>query len=240
MEIGAGNTRTVALASHADDGPYTITCGNATASDAAKLTAIDRNGCDFRITAAAGAAQGDTTFAFTYTSSGGDTHDATFTIRIGPASSIVFAAPDENPVIRAATTATLDVGQYAEDGDYTITCGAASNVDRRRIASISNNGCSYRIRASGVLGQAVFTVAYVSSGGDTLESEIAITIAAPPPRPAIATPIVSQPDPTAIEQPVVVLEAPEPDGQGSALGYFHCGQTGQHWLAHTQRDGAFG
>ena len=231
LEIGAGNTRTVALASHADDGPYTITCGNATASDAAKLTAIDRNGCDFRITAAAGAAQGDTTFAFTYTSSGGDTHDATFTIRIGPASSIVFTAPDENPVIRAATTATLDVGQYAEDGDYTITCGAASNVDRRRIASISNNGCSYRIRASGVLGQAVFTVAYVSSGGDTLESEIAITIAAPPPRPAIATPIVSQPDPTAIEQPVVVLEAPEPDGQGLRWATFTVGRqasTGLH------------
>ena len=213
LEIGAGSTRTINLSSYATDGPYSITCGNATAAEPAKLTAIDRNGCDFRITAAAGAAQGDTTFAFTYTSSGGDTHDATFTIRIGPASSIVFTAPDTNPVIRATTTATIDVGQYAEDGDYTITCGAASRVSSR-IASISNNGCSYRIRAGVLLGQATFTVAYSSSGGDTLDAEIAITIIAPPSRPVAAAPTVSGADPNEVDLPVVELEAPEPDGLG--------------------------
>ena len=116
-------------------------------------------------------------------------------------------------MIRATTTATIDVGQYAEDGDYTITCGAASRVSSR-IASISNNGCSYRIRAGVLLGQAVFTVAYVSSGGDTLDAEIAITIIAPPSRPVAAAPTVSGTDPNEVDLPVVELEAPEPDGLG--------------------------
>ena len=69
LEIGAGNTRTVnLLAGYATDTIYTITCGNATASDTARLTLIERNGCDYTITAAADATQGDTTLTLTYTS----------------------------------------------------------------------------------------------------------------------------------------------------------------------------
>ena len=181
LEIGAGSTRTLSLASYATDGPYSITCGNATATETAKLTSIARNGCDYTITAAATAAQGDTTFTLTYTSSGTDTHDASFTITIGPASSIVFTAPAAI-TFQASSARGIDLSSYATDGSYTIGCLDATNIDPK-LSSVTRNGCTYTIAASATPGNASFTIGYTSTGGNTRKATIYITITPAPTRP---------------------------------------------------------
>ena len=182
LEIGAGNTRTISLASYATDGPYTITCGTATAGDASKLTSINRNGCDYTITAAAAAAQGVTTFSLTYTSSGSDTQLASFNINIGPASNIVFTAPEEAFTVQASSSRGIDVSSYAADGSYTIGCEDATNIDAK-ISSIRRNGCVYTVAASSTAGDASFTVNYTSTGGGTQSGIINITITPAPVEP---------------------------------------------------------
>ena len=181
LEIGAGNTRTLNLASHATDGPYSITCGNATATETAKLTSIARNGCDYTITAAATAAQGDTTFTLTYTSSGTDTHDASFTLTIGPASSIAFTAPAAI-TLQASSARGVDLSSYATDGSYTIGCLDATDIDTK-LSSVTRNGCTYTIAASATPGNASFTIGYTSTGGNTRKATIYITITPAPTRP---------------------------------------------------------
>ena len=185
LEIGAGNTRTINLASHATDGPYSITCGNATATEPAKLTDIHRNGCRYTITAAATAAQGDTTFTFTYTSSGTDTHDASFTITIGPASDIVYTAPTDI-TLQANSARGIDLSSYAKDGTgndaYTIGCLDATDIDPE-ISSVTRNGCVYTVRAGSTPGDADFHITYTSTGGDTHLATVHITITPAPTRP---------------------------------------------------------
>ena len=202
LEIGAGSTRTISLASHAADGSYTITCGNATAAEAAKLTSISRNGCDYTITAAAAAAQGDTTFALTYTSTGGDTHDATFTITIGPASNIVFTAP-ASIAVRGGRSLSINAAQYATDGSYTISCEDATSVDAK-IASVTRTGCTYRITATRNAGSASFDISYTSTGGSTLTATIQLTITAAAP----TRPPQEPEDPTEIFEPTTPTRRP--------------------------------
>ena len=188
LRIGAGNTRTINLASYAADGPYSITCGNATAQEVAKLTDIHRNGCRYTITAAAAATQGDTTFSLTYTSSGGNTNNASFTINIGPASDIVYIAPTDI-TIQASSTRGIDASSYATDGTgndaYTIGCLDATDIDPE-ISSVTRNGCVYTIRTGSTEGDADFHIGYTSTGGDTHLATVHITITPAPPeeRPA--------------------------------------------------------
>ena len=185
LRIGAGNTRTINLASYATDGPYSITCGNATASEPAKLTDIHRNACRYTITAAAAAAQGDTTFSLTYTSSGGNTSNASFTINIGPASDIVYAAPADI-TLQANSARGIDLSSYATDGTgndaYTIGCLDATDIDPE-ISSVARNGCVYTIRAGSTPGEADFHITYTSTGGDTHLATVHITITPAPAEP---------------------------------------------------------
>ena len=185
LRIGAGNTRTISLASYATDGPYSITCGNATASEPAKLTDIHRNGCRYTITAAATAAQGNTTFTLTYTSSGGNTNNASFTINIGPASDIVYTAPADI-TLQANSAQGIDLSSYATDGTgndaYTIGCLDATDIDPE-ISSVTRNGCVYTIRAGSTPGEADFHITYTSTGGDTHLATVHITITPAPVEP---------------------------------------------------------
>ena len=185
LRIGAGNTRTINLASYATDGPYSITCGNATAAEPAKLTDIHRNACRYTITAAAAAAQGDTTFSLTYTSSGGNTSNASFTINIGPASDIVYAAPADI-TLQANSARGIDLSSYAADGTgndaYTIGCLDATGIDPE-ISSVARNGCVYTIRAGSTPGEADFHITYTSTGGDTHLATVHITITPAPAEP---------------------------------------------------------
>ncbi len=185
LRIGAGNTRTISLASYATDGPYSITCGNATATEPAKLTDIHRNGCRYTITAAATAAQGNTTFTLTYTSSGGNTNNASFTINIGPASDIVYTAPADI-TLQANSAQGIDLSSYATDGTgndaYTIGCLDATDIDPE-ISSVTRNGCVYTIRAGSTPGEADFHITYTSTGGDTHLATVHITITPAPVEP---------------------------------------------------------
>ena len=185
LRIGAGNTRTINLASYATDGPYSITCGNATAAEPAKLTDIHRNGCRYTITAAAAAAQGNTTFSLTYTSSGGNTSNASFTINIGPASNIVYTAPADI-TLQANSARGIDLSSYATDGTgndaYTIACLDATDIDPE-ISSVTRNGCVYTIRAGSTPGDADFHITYTSTGGDTHLATVHITITPAPVEP---------------------------------------------------------
>ena len=185
LRIGAGNTRTINLASYATDGPYSITCGNATATEPAKLTDIHRNGCRYTITAAAAAAQGNTTFSLTYTSSGGNTSNASFTINIGPASNIVYTAPADI-TLQANSARGIDLSSYATDGTgndaYTIACLDATDIDPE-ISSVTRNGCVYTIRAGSTPGEADFHITYTSTGGDTHLATVHITITPAPVEP---------------------------------------------------------
>ena len=201
LRIGAGNTRTINLASYATDGPYSITCGNATATEPAKLTDIHRNACRYTITAAATAAQGNTTFSLTYTSSGGNTNNASFTINIGPASDIVYTAPADI-TLQAGSAQGIDLSSYATDGTgndaYTIGCLDATDIDPE-ISSVTRNGCVYTIRAGSTPGEADFHITYTSTGGDTHLATVHITITPAPARPTEPTerPIIPPQQPTA-------------------------------------------
>ena len=201
LRIGAGNTRTINLASYASDGPYSITCGNATAAEPAKLTDIHRNACRYTITAAAAAAQGNTTFTLTYTSSGGNTSNASFTINIGPASNIVYTAPADI-TLQANSARGIDLSSYAADGTgndaYTIACLDATDIDPE-ISSVTRNGCVYTIRAGSTPSEADFHITYTSTGGDTHLATVHITITPAPARPTEPTerPIIPPQQPTA-------------------------------------------
>ncbi len=177
IPIGVGNTRTVSLASYAADGSFTITCGDPSGVDSTRLT-VTRSGCDYTLVASGTAAQGDTTFNVVYTSSGGDTHTASFTIAIGPASNIVFTSPT-GLSLRTNTTQTIDAASYARDGSYTIGCqGAATSIDPKITVNRIAGSCRFTIVTGSVAGSASFTVAYTSTGGGTRQGTINLTITA--------------------------------------------------------------
>ena len=195
LEVGRNRTLAIDASEHATDSSYTITCGDATGVDNTKLTSVTQvtppGGCVFTvdpIDSLAAGSQGDTTFSVPFTSSGGDTETGTFTVNIGPDSNVVFTAPSGLSVA-AGRVLVIDASDYASDGSYTITgCAAATGVDSK--ITVSNAGCSYGITAGSTAGTASFTVPYTSSGGDTENGAISVTITR-----------------TSTESPVVALDA---------------------------------
>ena len=160
-----------ALAS--DSGGYTLSCSDAT-NKHAKISTITRNGCTYTVTA--GTQTGTATFTVPYTSTGGDTHNSTITITIGPASNITFTAPASNPTVAASRSIDIDAAVLASDsGGYTLSCSDATNK-HAKISTITRNGCTYTVTAGTQTGTATFTVPYTSTGGDTHNSTITITI----------------------------------------------------------------
>ena len=102
-----------------------------------------------------------------------------------PTSDIVFTAPTGLSVA-AGRVLVIDASEYASDGSYTITgCAAATGVDSK--ITVSNVGCSYGITADSTAGTASFTVPYTSSGGDTENGAISVTIT----RTATGSPVVA-------------------------------------------------
>ena len=191
LEVGRNSTLSIDASDYATDSSYTITCGDATGVDNTKLTSVTQvtppDGCVFTVdpidTLAAGS-QGDTTFSVPFTSSGGDTETGTFTVNIGPDSNVVFTAPSGLSV-PAGRVLVIDASDYASDGNYTITgCAAATGVDSK--ITVANAGCSYGITAGSTLGTASFTVPYTSSGGDTENGTISVTIDTTPLGPPVA------------------------------------------------------
>ena len=156
---------------------YTITCGESTNYDTAEITRITRtpNTCSYTLTLNGN--QGAASFVVPYRSTGGHSVDATVNFNVGPASAIVFTAPQTNPVIGDSITRTFDMSSYASDGSYTITCGTIATTSSL-VTLGTQNGCSIPITSGSTAGTAQISVPYTSSGGATLTSTISVDAAA--------------------------------------------------------------
>ena len=181
LNITAGSTRTIDASTYASDGTYTISCGNAK-SIHAKFTSVTRPNaatkpCEYRVTAKAAATAGDATFIIPYTSTSGATLDAQVTVKV---SNIAFTAPS-NLTMAAGETLAVSAGGYATDGTFTITCADATSISTQ-FTSVTRtaNSCNYSAiaKATASAGAASFTVPYTSTGGDTQNGVISITITA--------------------------------------------------------------
>ena len=145
----------------------------------AKLSSVTRtaNTCNYRITAKATAAAGDATFTIPYTSTSGATLDAQVTVKV---SNIAYTAPN-NLTMAAGETLAVSAAGYASDGTFTITCADATSISTE-FSSVTRtaNTCNYSAvaKATASAGSASFTVPYTSSGGDTHNGQISITITA--------------------------------------------------------------
>ena len=166
LSVVAGRNMIFSASGYASDGTNTITCGDATGVDATRLTVTRAtNTCFFTVNALATATTGNTTITTLLTSSGGDTHSATFTINITPASNFMFTAPANSIPIGVGSTKTIDVSSYATDGNYAIQCRFNSNTRHSRIASVTTDGCNFSVRAGNTQGAATVSVLYTSAGG---------------------------------------------------------------------------
>ena len=186
LAIAASRTRTIDVSSYAADGSYAISCGTITESSAL-ISLGSQSGCSIPVTS--GSTQGTATISIPYASSGGHTLTSSLSIDVGAASSIVFNAPTGLKV-GTNRTQTINALDYASDGGYTITCGTATNTAANvptsgtvALASVvrdtSGNGCSYTITPTATQGTATFTIPYTSSGSDTANGNISITVGPP-------------------------------------------------------------
>ena len=178
LKVVAGSNTDVTASSWASHSGYTISCGDAK-SIHAKLSSVTRtaNTCNYRITAKAAATAGDATFTIPYTSTSGATLDAQVTVKV---SNIAYTAPTTLSMA-AGETLAVSAGGYATDGTFTITCADATSISTE-FTSVSRtaNTCNYSAvaKATASAGSASFTVPYTSSGGDTHNGVISITITA--------------------------------------------------------------
>ena len=176
LEVGRNRTRGFNALDYAtENSAFTVTCGDATGVDAAKLE-VRRNGCNFTIDPKddlAEALQGNTSFSVPFTSTGGQTITGTFTAYIGPDS--VIRLLKETPLrVARNNTLTIDATDYVGDGDYTVSCGNPYNINRGIMnvtRDASGNGCNFTVDPNDdleITGDSVsagFTVRHTSSGG---------------------------------------------------------------------------
>ena len=99
-------------------------------------------------------------------------------------SNIVYTAPTGLSV-GIGRVLVIDAAEYAPDGNFTVSCAAATGVDSK--ITITNVGCSYAITPGSTAGTASFTVPYTSAGGDTENGTISVTIT----RTATGSPVVA-------------------------------------------------
>ncbi len=178
LVINSGKSITIDASRYVKDGIYAISCRNATGKHAS-ISSITRSGCSYTITAGSTVAAA-ATFTVPYTSAGGDTHNGEVSVAItstSGVSNIRFTAPSPNPTVAAGQSTVINASTYASDGSYTITCGDATN-QHTRISSISRSphSCLFTVTAGTTTGTATFTVPYTSSGGNTHNGIIAISI----------------------------------------------------------------
>ena len=178
LKVVAGNTLDINASGYATHSSYTITCG--TAKDLhTKLSSVTRadstnNPCEYTITPKTTATAGNATFTIPYTSTSGATLDADITVTI---SNIAYTPPTLS--MAAGETLAISAGSCATDGTFTITCTDATNVSTE-FTSVTRtaNTCNYSViaKATASSGAATFTIPYTSSGGDTHNGIVSITI----------------------------------------------------------------
>ena len=163
LSMVAGETLSVPAGSYVSDGTFTISCADAT-SVSAQFTSVTltANTCDYSVIAKPSAAAGAASFTIRYTSTGGDTHDATISIAV---SGIIFSPPADL-IVAAGQTLEVNVASYAVHTGFSISCSDAIDVDSK-IASITRAACLFDVTAGEEVGDASFTVPYVSSSGSS-------------------------------------------------------------------------
>ena len=185
LEVGRNHTLKIDASGYATDGTYTISCNEATGIDNAKLTSVTRtaNTCNYTIDPV-NTYEGTATFTIPYTSSGGDEHDGDVSVTVGPESNIQVSVPPGLSIYRNGVL-LIDASRYAGDGDYTISCGGSAKDIDAKLTSVtqSSDTCYYTIWAGNTLGSTSFKVPYISSGGDTHDGTITLTVSNPPPPP---------------------------------------------------------
>ena len=178
LSVAAGRSIEITADSYVTDGANTFTCADATAIDSTKISSVTRNGCVFTVTAVSTAAGESVTITVPVTSSGGASRTIVIPIAITPVSDLTFTAPVAVK-IGAGNTKTIDVGAYAEDGDYTVSCSFQQSTRHARLTSVAVSGCSFTLVAGSTQGAATLAVEYESSGGDTLSATINLSIGPP-------------------------------------------------------------
>ena len=91
-------------------------------------------------------------------------------------SNITFTQPS-GLILGINRSKTFDVSNYAVDGEYTISCGDPTAIDAK--ITIVRSNCDYTISPQGMRGESRFTVPYSSTGGDTQNGTIPITVGPP-------------------------------------------------------------
>ena len=186
-----GRNRTLVIdalaAISGENAAYTVTCADATGVDANKMTVTrssSGDGCSFTVDPVDSlvvGSQGDTTFSVAYTSTGGATASGTYTVNIGPDSTITYNAPTGLQIGRNLTL-TIDASDYVSEAgsSYTISCSDARNLTGGRLTSVARtaNTCSYTIdpNNSASTGNASFTITYTSTGGHSIDRVISLRV----------------------------------------------------------------
>ena len=196
LRVAANLTLEVDASDYAADGPYTITCGDATGLSTS-LTSVARatGTCDFTVTPAGTTGTG--TFTVPYTSSGGDTHSGQISVTIIADSDIVFSPPGLLWV-EPLMDIKIDLAKWVSDGDYAVTCtgASASQYFPTYISNVSRDGCEVSFRPTLRTWTRVrnMSVSFRSSGGDThsatlrmrtIDGYSGITYTPPSPNPSV-------------------------------------------------------
>ena len=181
--VGRNRTLAIDVLDYASDGSYDIACGDATGVDNTKLTGVTRSSCTFTVDPIdnlASGLQGDTTFTIPLTSTGGDSTSASFTVNVGPDSTISYSAPSGLKVGRNRSLA-IDVLDYASDGSYSVSCGDATGVDNTKLTGVTRSSCTFTVDPIDTLGGSLqgdttFTVPLTSTGGHTRDATFTVNI----------------------------------------------------------------
>ena len=169
----SGSRNAIDLSYYASDGSYAISCTSVTASAGTiRNRDTNANSCSFDLqTSAAGS------FTVAYRSFGGDTHTGTVAFTTSLTSSrIGYTAPASTPTVAPGESITLDAAALVSDGSYSIFCTAPQNVTAR--ISVTKNRCVYTITGRSV-GSATFRIQWRSSGGDSHQEDISVTVEIP-------------------------------------------------------------
>ena len=193
LKVGRNQTLEINVLEHASEANpsnYSVSCGDATGVDNSKLVGVSHSGssCTFTVDPIDGlgsSLQGDTTFSVPLTSTGGHTLDASFTVNVGPDSTITYTAPTGLKVGRNQTLEinVLDHATEANPSDYAISCGDATGVENVKLSGVTHSGssCTFTVDpidtlASSLQGGTAFSVPLTSTGGDTTSATFTVYV----------------------------------------------------------------
>ena len=188
--IAAGSQKVVDFSDHLEDGIFTLTCDSVTAVTPdgfltnRSVTVVSRNGCVTTFSVAAGTAAGLAGFTVSATSSSGTNITGLFGwLRVGAASDLSYSSPPSGLTVGRNRSLTINAADYATDTNYSVWCGAPTNIDSTSFASVAQSGssCNYTITpdstlSSGQQGNATFDIPFTSAGGPMVTGTVTVDV----------------------------------------------------------------